>query len=323
MRNLMVTRLREVKTAIAKGEAFLLSRQAGDGYWRDYSLPPGPSEAWTTAFIGWTLAQAPTRQSFVFPLRVAADALHALRRPEGWGYNRHTATDADSTAWVWRLLATLDDYRGVAASSSLRMYLSDTGAARTFLSSERFGTWAQTHADVTPVVGLALLAVGAEPSLVGRLRHASLAARVNGGLWRSFWWTTDSYAIARNLELISATGGVPPEVFHAACDWLRNIDGPRSSLEAAQHLNIAVSLRAACMAIGERLQERLLRWQLGDGSWSESPVLLAPTQWRDSERGGGPAYADTERLMSTATVVGALKCWLLATISADNVILQK
>jgi hypothetical protein len=312
MQNHTVTRLADLATAIVSGEEYLLRAQSKDGCWRDYHLAPGSSEAWTTATIGWTLAQAPMRTDSLPALRLAADALHSLRKPAGWGYNRDTAADADSTAWAWRFLAILDEYRGVTASSLLLSYLDESGHARTFLHKERHGTWAHAHADVTPLVGLALLAAGADASHIRQVRQASLAGRTAGDVWHSFWWSTDSYAIACNLEFLAASGGVPREVHRAACEWLRHAASPCSSWESAQHLNIAASLEMTCTAIGKRLLETVLSWQQADKSWPASRVLLVPDQHRSGDRKADAAYEDQERLMSTAAVVAALKRWLLA-----------
>ncbi len=73
-------------------------QQHPDGCWRDYQLEPGASEAWTTAVVLWSLAGAQPCSVALPSVRAAMDALHALQKPAGWGYNRHTAADADSTA---------------------------------------------------------------------------------------------------------------------------------------------------------------------------------------------------------------------------------
>jgi hypothetical protein len=300
-----------IEKAIAGGEGFLLNHHDADGFWRDYALPPGPSEAWTTAYVGWVLANAPTSVRSVNALRSAADALHTIRRSTGWGYNRTTATDADSTAWTWRFLASLDDLRGVAAAPSLHPYLSKDGGARTFLHIERFGTWALHHADVTPVVGLALIEIGSEHLIVDRVRRASLESRRADGIWTSFWWSTDAYATARNLEFLAASGGLPREVSRAARDWLLSLTRPSSPSEAAHHLMIATTLGICREAICMPIVEMLLDSQLDDCGWGPSSVLRVPNQWKEKAQ-QDPVYEDTRRLMSTAMAIQALKAWLLA-----------
>src|SRR6266446_1158594 len=97
-----------MRCAVAAAVRLLLLNQDEDGYWRDYQLPPGRSEAWTTACVGCALFAASSYARISqSPLHRAATVLLAAQRPEGWGYNRKTACDADSTSWVLCFLAQL------------------------------------------------------------------------------------------------------------------------------------------------------------------------------------------------------------------------
>jgi hypothetical protein len=317
MRNLTDTNRRDVRSAVAKGEAFLLSRQNDDGFWCDYLLEPGTSEAWTTACVGCALVAAPASNASLRALAQAADGLHTIRTTSGWGYNRSTATDADTTAWVLRLLAMLDDRRTMNSSACLQLYLDANGAARTFLKPERFGNWAKCHADVTPLVGLALLAIGAEASIIGRVRRASLNARQYKGGWHSFWWITNAYATAWNLIFMAASGGIPDDVTNDVWGWLSTEAKANSPFEAAHQLMISIMLGKGLTNRGAVLLGRLLDWQLADYSWPASSVLLVPDQWRQYPT-EAQAREDTMRLMSTAMTVYALKLWLLKTESCTR-----
>ena len=296
----------ELLASILSGKQFLLATQDEDGMWRDYCLTPGASEAWTTSVISFSIANPPLINNSAHALRKAADALHRVRTPSGWNYNILTAPDADSTAWTLRFLALLDDLRGLDATALLGRFLGESSAARTFLDPIRFGAWAEEHADVTPVVGLALLDCGADPALIRRLRHACLACRNRKGLWKAFWWITDSYAIGRNIEFLAASGGIPKDVREAVRRWFSSKTGPLSAFEAAQDLMIVaiLSLRMEpCMRI-------LLDQQHGDGSWPPSPVLFVPPQQPEAS-GPGAIHADSRGLMTTAMAVVALSRSLL------------
>src|SRR5260370_1321069 len=80
-----------------------------DWFWRDYHLPPGMSDAWSAAWVGWCLASRPPplRSEARSCLQRALRALSGCRCAGGWGYNRTTGPDADSTAWVVRFLSHL------------------------------------------------------------------------------------------------------------------------------------------------------------------------------------------------------------------------
>ena len=310
MQNHMALNRNELEDAISKAHAFLLSCQDQDGFWRDYSLPPGSSEAWTTACVGWLLASSGNRQNFMSGLNNAANALHSIRRAKGWGYNRKTATDADSTAWTWRFLAKMDNYFARDAAATLTQYLSTSGAVRTFLDIERFGSWAWEHPDVTPVVGMALIAVKAERSFVNRVRRACLDIWKANGIWPSFWWATDSYSMARNLEFLSESGGIPSNVIRSSWEWLIRLEEPSSPFEAANNLMAAITLGKTQTDFSTHQVMVLLKWQLNDNSWPPSPVLLVPDQ-RNGIIGKCTPYEDPMRLMSTAMAAYALNLYLL------------
>jgi hypothetical protein len=273
----------------ARTVAFLLERQDCDGLWRDYELEPGAADAWVTSAVGLALARADDARVLA-AVRSARQAVQALRRPDGWGYNSATACDADSTAWAtlfaggpWTLAAA---------------YLDALGRACTFRGAH-FGTWARAHDDVTPVVGSALAAAGAPAVLVRSVRLASLRACDADYCWRSFWWTTAAYALARNLAFLSASGGIPAAVAAGARALLARCSAPASALEAALLLEAA-----ACVGASTRARrDGLLSLRQPDGGWPPSATLLVPSQ-ADGEP--GPGHADVRGLFTTAAALTAL-----------------
>jgi len=298
-------RVKRFHNAIIAAEQFLLSHQSSDGLWRDYpALQPGCSEAWTTGVVGCSLATPPVASNRRLLVK-AAEALHSIATPNGWGYNRQTACDADSTAWVWRFLAQLEFPTERSAVRDLQRFIGDDQAVHTFLGGQ-FGTWAQSHPDVTPVVGLACLAVHASPKFTDLIREAALAHRAANGLWHSFWWNTDSYAIARNLEFLSALNGIPGEIRELACMWLAAVNGQPCPFVLANELAIAASVNHD---IGIRHCEKLLSCQQDDGGWSPSATLLVPSQQNPDAHGSAPSFTDERRIMSTAWSLAALKSW--------------
>lgn len=300
-----------VRRAIDAGESFLADRQSADGFWRDFALEPGPSEAWTTAYIGWVLTEAPTRSRVRYRRQIlaAAEALHSVRQQRGWGYNRAVAADADSTAWACRFLAVIDDYRGLAAVPVLLSYLTGDGQAATYAGWEtEAGEWAAAHADVTPVLGLALQAAGADSAVVARLRRAVLAARRADGLWASYWWGTDAYSITQNGEFLAATGGVPGDLPSRFAHWTQAGEREGSTMHLAQCLTAAALLEAPAGQLRHGFCVRLLEQQGPDGGWPASCLLRVPPQ--RGGQGAGVLYADTARLMGTAMAVLALKRWV-------------
>ncbi len=299
----------EVLESIARGEERLLSTQAPDGFWRDYWLKPGPSEDWVTACCGLALAAAPRQSRTAQGLAEAVGALRSAMRPGGWGYNRHTVPDGDSSAWALRCLAALGTWPLRQHAPCLERYLDENGRAHTFLPREQAGSWGDAHADVTPVVGMALASIGASHTLVLRTRNAVIADQLDDGSWHSFWWSTDAYATARSLEFLSLTGGVPARHAERARLWFRSLDEANNSFEAAQRLVISVLLAEPSY----EWVDILLEMEAESGQWPPSPVLLAPDKEKPEEH--GPAYADDERVLSAAMVIMALKSWLASALA--------
>jgi hypothetical protein len=294
----------EVLASLARAQRYLLSRQAPDGFWRDYWLKPGLSEDWVTACCGLALARSPRHSGSHDGIIAAARALSSARRPGGWGYNRDTVPDADSSAWVLSFLGMFGGWQFRQWELCLQAYLDESGRAHTFLSPEKSGSWGNAHADVTPVVGMALSTTAAAQALVGRVRNAVLADQSPEGHWDSFWWNTNSYATARSLEFLSITGGVPAKRAERSRRWLHAQATVENAFEAAQRLGISVLLDESSY----EWLDILLEMEEGKGVWPPSPVLLAPDKDKPEQR--GPAHADEEQVLGTAMVVMALKFWL-------------
>jgi len=282
---------------VARGARFLLEAQDGDGFWRDYAMPPGASTQWVTAVCGFALDVAGVAA------RHGLDALRASCRATGWGYNASVATDADSTAWALRWFARAGVVPPVAAIDCLAAYLDGDGGARTFTRDPRYGRWTSPHVDVTAMLGLALVEAGAPGELIERVRTWLLAQRNRDGVWSSFWWTFDAYATARVLELLAATGGIPGDVRDAAVSWAVEARpaSARSAMEAAHSLIAARTLGLAPAPWIAALVEQ----QCADGGWPASRVLVLPAQ--GAPAADEPVFADDRRAMSTAMALIALE----------------
>ena len=295
---------RSAASAVARAEAYLASRQAPDGHWRDYWLLHGQSEDWVTACCGLALAQPPRQGACGRAVEAAARALRRAARPGGWGYHRDSVPDADSSAWAVRFLATAGWLRKDQYTTFLQQYLDERGRAHTFLPSELAGRWGDAHADVTPVVGLALLAAAVDSTIVRRIREGVIEGMDPQGFWPSYWWTTDTYATARSLEFLASSGGVPEAILARTPVWLGSQTVTDPPFVVAQGLTVATLIGFDT----EGWLDALLELQKSDGSWPPSSVLLVP----DKEGGAaqGAAHADEERMLGTAMAVMAVKTWL-------------
>jgi hypothetical protein len=296
--------------ATGRAAAYLIENQDPDGAWRDFELPPGASDAWTTAYVGLGLLSAP--DAIVPPGRRRA-LVHAARwlvdrqgEDGGWSYNGACDTDADSTAHAALLLRRLEQRPRVDAAGRLWRFQREDGGFSTYAPSVENGAWGASHADVTPAVIEALRASGAEPD--PRLGPAlAFLHRSQGadGVWQSYWWSTFLYGTAWNLEVLARQG----RAFDRERCRARLLAVPLD----ATSFELALLLRSL-HALDEHGRDaaivaELHRTQRPDGSWDAAPMLRVTDRrchapWQDASP--GRLYGDGRRLLTTATVLGAL-----------------
>lgn len=297
---------------------FLLQQQSADGRWIDWALPPGPSEAWTTAYVALQLAAcSPDQRARVWPavMRAAQWILTHACKTGGWSYNDTVDADADSTAWSITLLRAAGFERG-DASDRLACFQQPDGGFATFPADAGLGSWGRSHPDVTAVAVNALVD---EPSkehvCEGALQYLR-AQRRSDGLWNAFWWTTSLYTTAICLRLLARIAPTDDGSTTSAALQRMPVGNAFDAallLECLVHVqDVAASRGLSSPAAEDRipaLLEMLIARQLGDGSWPAAPMLritdrTCDAPWRQPEC--GPVYADDRRLFTSATVLRAL-----------------
>jgi hypothetical protein len=302
--------IRSVSNVVQRGIHCLLLRQSPDGFWRDYHLPPGMSEAWSTAWVGWCLASCspPSRSEVRTCLQKALRAVCGCYGSGGWGYNRTKGSDADSTAWAVRFLSVAGISAGPAAAR-LESFLDLHGRAHTFLERDA-GTWGDAHPDVTAMVGLALLAAQPSGHSIARVREAVLRTREPGAGWQSFWWTTNTYATYWSVEFLRRSGGLPAEVGSEIQQWLQHkSDLTASAFELSHRLLLAIALRLCGDPLVEMLVDGLLELFEANNGWPPSAHLLVPSR-SDGADLRNVGFHDSEGLMTTAIASHALTQWV-------------
>jgi hypothetical protein len=301
--------LRYARDGARAGLARLVLAQDADGLWRDYALDPGPSEGWSTSWIGWHLAQFTPRPERMNAVRRAAGALARIRIPGGWGYNRTSGSDADSTAWAIRFLRQAGVRCGRAEGAQLAQYLDGEGRAHTF-EHTKYGTWADAHDDVTPIVGLALLSCDGRNEALNRIRCAvTNDQRAVDGLWTSFWWASDAYASFWSIYFLRRSGGLPNSTIACIRTHLPSPPTTITTLDAALWRLLLLELRHRDLFMLEHLVDVIISGRTDKG-WAGSSLLLVPLRSsRDAASLPGP-HADTRGLMTTAVACWALTRWV-------------
>jgi hypothetical protein len=187
----------------------------------------------------------------------------------------------------------------------LAQYVDSEGRAHTFEDTQ-YGTWSDAHDDVTPVVGLALLACDSRIEALKWLRAAVSKAQRVDGLWTSFWWASDAYASFWSVYFLRRTGGLTNDVSARIRVRLSDLPVTHYALETALWLLLALELKHADPSLEEHLVDRILEASTDEG-WRGSALLLVPARFKgDTALRSGP-YADERGLMTTA-----IACWALA-----------
>ncbi|HTB21493.1 MAG TPA: prenyltransferase/squalene oxidase repeat-containing protein [bacterium] len=287
---------------------FLLRAQDADGAWRDFQLPPGRSEAWTTAYVGACLVQARERGAAAdmeASLRAAVRFLEAARKPGGWSYNRSVEADGDSSARVILFLNRCGASPDRKAYADLVKFQLPDGHFATYLDRGLRRGWAKGHPDVTAVAMQALGAVlpAAHPILARAAQALRLHGRGPHGA-ASYWWASDLYLARELWALERAYPGAPRLALPAPRG-----SGPRTFFDRG----LALALSARDGQAGGFLKEAILsleRSQLDDGSWPSAPILRltdpAAEDFDDHRFKNSPLFADVRRIFTTATVLGGL-----------------
>lgn len=290
---------------------FIISHQSEDGSWVDWQLPPGESDAWTTAYVGLKLTLIPehlkVRAEPAFK-RAARWLLMHVYPEGGWGYNDSVGPDADSTAFSLLFLAAAGENAPDVSREFLLNHQKADGGFSTYLVSDANNSWGVSHPDVTPVVLKALLTGG------GGRDHAIDAgveyivnARTTEGVWNSFWWNSLLYGTEASISFITAAGikwDPRPTVKHILTAKVSNAFERALLTSSLLHLSIPETETRVPELVAD-----LIAKQRADGSWESQPMLRVTKRdcfepWM--EEYGGPLFSDRRNLFTSSTVLGAL-----------------
>jgi hypothetical protein len=303
----------DLRRAIYAGLEYILGRQTSEGYWLDWSLPAGPSDMWTTAFVGYRLSflGASGRGLLDKALRKAARWLsHSMLSDGGWGYNSGVGADADSTAHSILFLSRIPGSAPPASYERLLAFQCADGGFATFRPFGDNRSWSVSHPDVSAVALLALLTrlTRSDPAIEAGIQY-SLRCRTADGVWNSFWWDSSLYATLANLRLLNSVRAVPIEpTLRSLCTTI-----PETPFWAALFLESLTILRALeSFLLCRHVVERLIRDQASNGSWISTPTLRLTRRdcfepWNSAD--SGLLFADPHRVFTTAAVISALSAF--------------
>jgi hypothetical protein len=290
-----------MKRAMTIAIDYLISIQEPDGSWRDYCLPVGESDQWVTAFTALGVFQASRKLDYDKGIDASDRAAKFLKDfqeySSGWGYNRQTGIDADSTAHVIRLLRELNLKVDQKDEDCLIRHYDGSGAFRTYcIDSE----WGSPHPDVTAASGLAL-----KDDVLCLFREDLIkyckAVRLPDGAWPTYWWRNHQYGTFYVLELLERMDekvSLDPKTMEVKI---------QSCFDLAWSIGIISFLKADSLPIDRPIQI-LMDLQEISGAWPGSPSLRVTDPeckkpWISSQ---GDYYTDINSTITTSSVLRVL-----------------
>ena len=291
-----------------RGLDYILRKQSSEGSWLDWNLPPGPSDLWTTAFVGWRLRRLPADIKPRAKKRIDSACEWLLRNvlPDGgWGYNGLVESDADSTALAILFLSSQEYHVPEESYACLRQFQRTDGGFSTFRENGTADSWRISHLEVTPTAVLALAAKYGTHNANVKRGLDFLRCRHKSGAWYPFWWTSFLYGTEAFVTLITALGAA----VWMQENWL-NLPHLRTHNNFETALLVSILLESKCEpSTLERLANRLSQSQHADGSWSSEGILrITGHDCFEPWKPGDPdsLFADQNRLFTTSTILDAL-----------------
>lgn len=300
-----------VERAIIASLEYIENHQSENGSWVDWQLPPGQSDGWTTAYVGYKLRHVPTNLRHISKSTIQAASDWILRNENsdgGWGYNKKVGSDADSTAYAILFLRSEERPVPVRSYRFLKEFQCSDGGFSTYKASEGNDSWRISHPDVSPI---ALIALGTKysrkTSWIKRGINYVIKQRTSNGMWNSFWWDSNIYSVEANLSFLNTV----KVQFDA--------NGMIEILRRAKHKKaFEVALLISCILHTEdkfreakisNLVDQLILEQRSDGSWTSEPILRVTKQncfepWNSGDPGS--LYSDPNRLFTSSTVLESL-----------------
>jgi len=332
----------------AKAIAFLESRQKPDGHWEDFRLTVGVASEWVTGYIGLMLSEASemgivTEYSTAMLRNASEWLLHCEHEGGGWGFNRDSGVDADSTSNCLLFLLgcgcasedcakrnrdillenqNADGGIGTFSPRSVQAEIERRNPHFPFPGATSCKGWCSSDTQVSAISTLALLRSGlsAEDPVIGRTVSFILGTQQPEGFWNAYWSNGKMLGTAFCIRAL-AEAERHEGCLRRAATWTmsaQNEDGSWSSGRAAHatpyDTALAVAALASCREQAgspcvSRGAEWLLNRQLPDGSWESFPIMTVPKPWDDTplyESRTRIGVPDHNRLFTTATVLSAL-----------------
>lgn len=299
-----------IDDAAARAAQFLVASRDQDDFWRDFSIVNGASDEWVTAFVGYALSTSGAVLPADFLAQAAAALFDRQREAGGWGYNRISPADADSTAWALKFLSRVgcSGAQIVRAEAFLRSHLCAGGGIATYSpgTSLRF-RGASDGMDLSGWRSGHLCVAANAAALIGpELQAHLLSAQGHDGSWPAYWWRGDTLATALAVESLGPGARTVPHRERALGWAVDRAASARSVFDRAWLVHILADGGASERALALQLAGGLAADQRGDGGWDGDADMLFPDPADNDRRADAPVFRDEAGLFTTASALLAL-----------------
>lgn len=297
-----------IGAAAARAAEFLIAERQQDDFWRDFQLVNGASDEWVTAFVGYALATSGVR----LPDGLAAQTVRALlgrqRREGGWGYNRISPADSDSTAWALKFLRAAA-YSGPEVESArafLLSHLRTEGGLSTYAASTSLRFSGAASDDAGWRSGHLCVAANAAGLIGEPLAGHLLSSQGPDGAWPAYWWRDDAFSSALATESLAAIGAARESRSRAAAWARRRAASASNAFNRAWLIRILSTGGAVDRAQARTMALALAAEQRPDGGWDSSAEMLFPDPAEVRRHDDAPIVRDERRLFTAASALLAL-----------------
>lgn len=317
----------EILSAIQRAADFLVTTQRSNGSWCDFDTLAGESTEWVTAYVALSMAD-PAFSPEEGAVKRAIKWL--LSRPfyrTGWGYNRHVPVDADSTAWVLRLLQAKGregHWKARMAKWFLSSCQTTDGGIRTYGSDFRIRIYTRLNRKVSMKGWCnAHVCVTANAAAVNGPHRAKAISFIMenqnlDGSWSPYWWRDKSYLVSLALDCLEKGTVERANAVEWCCEQIREPNECKKlgTFYVASLCDVLLREGNLFLGYARPLIHWILSEQLSDGSWEASAAMRIPPtyltnpdnfdNWTVGGKGGGSIVLDQHRNYTTATVIRCL-----------------
>ena len=276
-------------------------------------------------------------------LRISTSALIDAQHPNGgWGFNKESGSDADSTSNVLIFLNKINAIKKRDIDKAIKILKenqNNDGGIGTYSTKEIlreqeklnvnfsapvevYSGWISSDTQITAISVLAMLNLGIrkDSGIIKNAISFLITKQQNKGYWNAYWSNGKTLGTSQCIQTLNRFENYN-EYVDKALFWFINtqsIDGGWSDQSSQVLTPYDTALALGSIMVKENIKnlkpiKKGIKWllsnQLEDGSWESFPIMTIPKPWEENQMDNPierPATKDTNRIFTTATVLKSL-----------------